>query len=104
MPTFLYKIQAVRPAMLTDGPTSEEAESISQHFKYLTDLTKLGVVILAGPTTNTDYSHFGIVIFNADTEDMARQIMNDDPVVKNRVARAELHPYKIELYNPNNIR
>lgn len=99
---FLYKIQPVRPAMLTDGSTETESKTVSEHFDYLKDLTEKGTVLLAGRTQNRDYSSFGIVIFNAETEEKAREIMNNDPAVKNRVFRAELFPYKNSLFKPEN--
>jgi uncharacterized protein YciI len=95
--TFLYKIQPVRPEMLTDGATPEEEQIISEHFAYLKDLTNKGVVFLAGRTLNTDPTSFGIVIFTASSEQAARQIMHNDPAVKQKVMRAELYPYRIAL-------
>ena len=94
---FLYKIQPVRPEMLTEGPTHEEELIVSQHFAYLKQLTEAGVVLLAGRTLNTDPSSFGIVIFNAGSEQEAQQVMHHDPAVKQRVMRAELYPYSIAL-------
>jgi len=94
---FLYRIQPVRPEMLSVGETAEEEQTISEHFSYLKDLTEAGVVLLAGRTLNTDHSSFGIVIFSASSEEEARQIMLDDPAVKRRVMRAELYPYRIAL-------
>ena len=96
-PLFLYKIQPVRPEMLSVGPTPEEEEAISRHFDYLRGLTEAGVVLLAGRTLNTDYSSFGIVIFRAGSEEEARRIVADDPAVQQRVMRAELYPYRIAL-------
>lgn len=94
---FLYKIQPTRLEMVTQGPTPEEAEIVSQHFQYLSDLTDQNVVILVGRTQNNDASTFGIAIFEADSDEAARQIMNNDPAVKNGVMRAELYPYKVAL-------
>jgi uncharacterized protein YciI len=94
---FLYKIQPVRPEMLSAGPTPEEEEAVSRHFDYLQGLTEAGVVLLAGRTLNTDPSSFGIVIFRAGSEEAARQIVADDPAVKQRIMRAELYPYRIAL-------
>jgi len=101
MSTYLYRIQTVRPAMLTDAPTDHESEVTTQHFNYLKDLTEKGVVILAGRSTNTDYSSFGIIIFNADSDEAAQQIVDNDPAVQNRVMRAELYPYRMALFNPD---
>ena len=100
MPQFLYRIQPVRAEVLKGGATEFESRTIDEHFAYLKRLTEPGVVILAGRTTNIDYSGFGIVIFNAETDEDARRIMNDDPAVKNRVFRAELFPYRNALFNP----
>jgi uncharacterized protein len=94
---YLYKIQAVRPAMITDGPSEDEARILAEHFDYLRRLTESGVVLLAGRTLNEDYSTFGVIIFLADSIAAARQIMEDDPAVKQRVMRAELYPYRIAL-------
>ena len=94
---YLYRIQAVRPEMLSEGSTPEEDAVVSQHFDYLKRLTDQGVVLLAGRTLNTDSSSFGIVIFQAESEDAARAIVHNDPAVVNRVMRAELFPYRIAL-------
>jgi uncharacterized protein YciI len=67
--------------MVTDGPTPEEAETVSRHFAYLSDLTEKGVMILVGRTQNKDESTFGIAIFEAEDESAARKIMEDDPAV-----------------------
>lgn len=97
---FLYKIQPVRPEMLSVGATPEEDQTISEHYTYLKSLTDAGIVLLAGRTLNTDNSSFGIVILTASSEEEARQIMLSDPAVKERVMRAELYPYRIALVGP----
>ncbi len=94
---YLYKIQPVRPEMLTDGATAEEDRIISEHFEYLKALTEKGVVFLAGRTLNTDPSSFGIVIFAADSEHKAQQVMLDDPAVKKHVMSAEIFPFRMSL-------
>ncbi len=78
-------------------PSGSRAEGQSEHFAYLEQLTKQGVVVLAGRTLNTDASSFGIVILHAHSEEAARDIMHDDPVVKHHVMRAEFYPYRIAL-------
>ena len=103
MAQYLYKIQPVRPEMLTAGMTQFEEETMSVHFERLKELMAKGVVILAGRTQNTDYSSFGIVIVNADSEVEARRIMHEDPAVKNKVVRGELYPYKIALLKAENL-
>ncbi|MCB9452293.1 MAG: hypothetical protein H6672_12705 [Anaerolineaceae bacterium] len=94
---YLYLIQPVRPEMLTDGATPEEDAIVALHYNYLKDLVAQDVVLLAGRTQTTDYSSFGIIIFQAESHEAARRIVHDDPAVKNRVFRAELFPYHIAL-------
>ncbi len=89
--------------MLTEGATDTESRIVSEHFSYLKDQVKKGVVIMAGRTQNTEYSSFGIVILKAESEGAAREIMHNDPAVKNRVFRGELFPYKISLLEPKNL-
>ncbi len=94
---FLYKIQPTRIEMLQEGPTKAETEIIDSHFKYLKGLQEMDVLILAGRTLNIDESTFGIVIFNAESEEAAREIMEDDPAVRSGVMRATLFPYRVAL-------
>ena len=98
MSEFLYRIQPTRDDMLSGGPTPEEERIVGAHYHYLKRLTDLGVVILAGRTLNTDASSFGIVIFRADSEEAAQEIVANDPAVKGGVMRAELFPYRVALY------
>jgi uncharacterized protein YciI len=97
MPQFLYRIQPVRSGFLTRGATEDESRIVKEHFLYVKKLTEDSVVFLAGRTTNTDTSSFGIVKLDAESEEAARKIMNDDPAVKDRVFRAELFPYSNSL-------
>lgn len=94
---FLYRLTPTRPAMLTRGPTDDEAATTQRHFEYLQRLCDEGVVILAGRTLTTDASSFGIVIFRAPSEADARRIMENDPGVSEGVMNAELFPYRIAL-------
>ncbi len=102
MPTYIYRIQPTRPDMLSDGPTAEESRITAEHFDYLRCLLREGVLILAGRTLNSDYSAFGIAIFNARDDEHMRQITNGDPAVAQKLFRAEWHPYRIALHAPEN--
>ena len=103
MPTYIYRIQPVRPAMLSEGPTSEETRITGEHFAYLKRLMDAGLLIMAGRTLNTDYSSFGIAVFEARDDAHMRQITQDDPGVAQRLFRAEWFPYRIALHAPENI-
>ena len=97
MTQYLYRIQPARSRMLTDGATSEEERVVGEHFAYLQELTERGVVILAGRMLNTDESSFGIVIFRASSEEAAREVMENDPAVRQGVMKGELFPYRVAL-------
>jgi uncharacterized protein YciI len=97
MEQWIYLLKVARLEMLTKGATPEEEEIVGRHFAYLKDLTAKGVMILMGRTQNNDESTFGIAIFEAETEEAARDIMKNDPAVAGGVMRATLYPYKVAL-------
>ena len=93
---FLYTVQPTRPGFL-EASTEEEDRIVSDHFRYLQTLTAEGTCLLAGRTLNTDPSSFGLVILQAESEDRARTIMEDDPAVRAGVFQARLFPYRVAL-------
>ncbi len=101
MQQYLYRIQPTRPAMLIEA-TPRESELVSQHFKRLKSLMEQGIVILAGRTLNTDATTFGIVIFNAESDEAAHAIVDSDPAVAGGVFSAELFPYRVALIDEKN--
>lgn len=96
---FLYRIQPARLAMLSDGPTASEEAAVGEHFAYLQDLLAKGSLLMAGRTLTTDESSFGVVVFQADSESGARELMGNDPAVRSGVMRAELFPYRVALWS-----
>ena len=97
MNQWIYILKVTRLEMLTEGSTPEEDEIVGRHFAYLQDLTEKGVMILMGRTQTADESTFGIAIFEAENEEAAQTIMENDPAVARGVMRATLYPYKIAL-------
>ena len=94
MDQFLYKTLHPRenfPAAMT---VSEEKIN-GEHFQYLKKLTNDGIVYLAGPVTD---GSFGVVIFDAESEEDARRLMEDDPAVKSGLFGAELYPFRVSLF------
>ncbi len=94
---YIYRIQPTRAEMLPEGPTPEEAAIVGQHFAYLQNLTERGVVVLAGRTQTTGPSSFGIIIFYAESEEAAQELVANDPAVQNGVMSAELFPFRVAL-------
>lgn len=102
MPQYLYRLGVTRPAMLTEGPTEDEARLVSAHFERLKQATADGVVILAGRTLTTGPDGMGIVIFNAADDEAARVFMETDPAVVGGVMHATLFPYRVALISEAN--
>jgi len=94
---FIYVVRPTRLEMLTAGPTPEEDAIVGAHFEYLKELAEKGTVLLVGRTQNNDGSTFGLCIFEAGSEEEAREIMNRDPAVDRGVMNAELFPYRIAI-------
>jgi len=97
MAQFIYRLQSARPEMLSLCPTADEEAVMAEHFEYLMRLAGSGSMILAGRTLNTDRSSFGIVILECDNEEKARELMLDDPGVREGVFLSELFPFRIAV-------
>jgi len=83
--------------MLRTGPTDAEQKTVAEHLAYLQDLGAKGVMIFVGRTLTTDENTMGLAVFRAESEDAARQIMNEDPAVKEGIMTATLYPFKVVL-------
>jgi len=77
----------------------ESEEIISQHFNYLKNLTQKKQVVLAGRIDYriSDKNTFGIVVFESASEEQAKELMQNDPAVKNQIMLASLHPFSLAL-------
>jgi len=91
---WIYFIHAPRENFASTM-TPEEGEVWDRHFDRLTTMHRDGVLVLAGPTLGT--INTGIVIFEAPTEDAAREIMEEDPVLREGFARGELREFRVSL-------
>jgi len=94
---FLYIIKPARLEMLTVGPTAEEQAIVSQHYYYLQNLTQQGVAILVGRTQTAGEDSLGIIVFKADSEKAAQELVENDPAVKQGVMQATLYPFRVAL-------
>ncbi len=77
--------------------TDADHAAVSKHFKRLQDAAAKGQVVLAGRTNEPLADTFGLVIFEAVTEDAARRFMEEDPAVQAGVMTATLHPYAVAV-------
>ncbi|MBL7891615.1 MAG: hypothetical protein JNL63_03205 [Bacteroidia bacterium] len=96
---YIYILKLL-PRYTRDANWTEETHSIvSTHFNYLKKLKEEGQLILAG---RTDYSvedpmTFGVAIFIAKDMEAAKELMNNDPAIKQGVMSGELHPFSHAL-------
>jgi uncharacterized protein YciI len=75
-------------------PTPEENRIVGLHYDRLKQATEAGDVFLSGLGTSGE---FGIVIFEADSEEEARRFAESDPAVANGIMTAEFVPFRIAL-------
>jgi uncharacterized protein YciI len=76
---FIYVFDPIRPELVTDPDawTEKDLRIRHAHFAYLKKATEDGIVLLAGRAQ--DAVGPAIVIFEASSEDEARQFMENDP-------------------------
>jgi uncharacterized protein YciI len=99
MPEFIYRIVPARAGMLAGGPTLREARVVDEHFAYLERLTDERRVLMAGRTLTDDERSFGIVVFVAESDAAARDLVDHDPAVRAGVMTAELWPFRVALWS-----
>ncbi|AYC28593.1 YciI family protein [Paenisporosarcina cavernae] len=97
MHQFIYQLKLIPTLLNEENWTEKENECVTRHFQRLQQLVEEGKVILAGRTLTMDEKAFGIVILEVTSEEEAREIMETDPTVEERVMTAELFPYRVAL-------
>jgi uncharacterized protein YciI len=90
--TYIYVLTLTRPEGAW-APTDEERAIVSEHYYRLESLHAEKIVSYVGRTTTNN--PMGIVVFEAETEEAARQLMEGDPAVQKGVMRAEVYPFRI---------
>ncbi|MBM3289444.1 MAG: hypothetical protein FJY92_04765 [Candidatus Hydrogenedentes bacterium] len=98
---FIYVLRPARPELVSHHPTKKEEAIIEEHVRYLKELEHRGIVLLAGRTTNEDERTFGVCVFEAPSEPVARDIMNKDPAVWQGIMNAELFPFRVTMMAEN---
>lgn len=93
-PQFICFLTPTRQGM-PDDPTPEESNAAMAHFNYYKELHAQGTLILAGRTQSAP--HTGIMIFEADDDHVAQQIVNNDPAIIAGVFGARVQPYRVAL-------
>jgi uncharacterized protein YciI len=65
------------------------------HFERLERLLAEGVLVLAGPTLGP--VNTGVLVFEADDEQAAQRLLDEDPTVAGGFVRGELRPFRVSL-------
>ena len=86
--------KATNPNFVTKGPRPEDMSVLRQHVEYLQKLSDQGVSIVAGHTMNHDQNAFGLAIVRAESENAARKIMEDDPLVRAGILTVTVFPFE----------
>jgi len=98
---FIYVLRLV-PRLHADANwTSQDKNVLQQHFVRFQEAIKAGQLILAGRTSESGDTTFGIAIFQAKDEAAARKFMEEDPAVAGNLMTAELHPFTVALERNN---
>ena len=97
---FSYLLQLKNEVLISDpyAWTEKDANIVSTHFTYLQNLLQQGILLMAGRSLVENPNSFGIVVFEAESEEDACQIMENDPAVKQGFMTAELHPFRVALW------
>lgn len=93
---FIYVLKPVE-RLLREGFTELDNKIIKEHFEYLQNLLIEEKLVIAGKTDGFNSNTFGIVILKTFSEEEAKELMINDPVVKEKIMEGSLYPYKIAL-------
>lgn len=96
---FIYKTILVDRLYKEENWTEQDEKITSDHFNYLLDLKSKNQLVLAGKTAGLDLSTYGIVVFKANNLEEAKDIMNNDPAIKNGIMKGTLHEYSLAIFN-----
>lgn len=84
-------------AVIENNIPEKDMKIAEKHFGYLKSLEEEGRVVMVGRTLAGKVDDFGIVVLKATSESEARQLMENDPGVKEGFFRAELRPFSLAL-------
>ncbi len=96
MQQWIYILQLQAQYTKHENWTDDTNRIVGEHLNYLKNLFEQGVVKFVGKT-EYDIDHVdnrGISIFEAENEEQANRIMQNDPCVTNGVMTAKVHPFR----------
>lgn len=91
-PVFICLIRPTRPGFTIDSMTPEELAAMQAHGVYHQRLRAEKKLILSGPCLD---GAFGMALFEAESAEEARSIIENDPAVSSGITIPEWHPYRL---------
>jgi len=89
-------IKPYRQDFITN-PKEKEDKIMEEHFSYLKSLLKKKKLFFAGPTLIPE-DPFGIIILETETEEEAKNLLENDPSVKAGIQKIkDLRPIRLSL-------
>jgi len=90
---FMIKYSPPRDTFVDDAKP-EELAVVEQHLDYLKKLLTDGTLIIAG---RTDRGEMGIAVVQADNDQIAEKLMENDPLVKFGVCTGQVFRFRLAL-------
>ena len=94
---FIYILHLVPKFLDLKNWNDADNKAVGEHFARLQKMHKERTLILAGKTENWDETMFGIVVYEADSIEKAKEIAETDPAVVAGVMTVETFSYKVAL-------
>jgi len=92
---YVYFIEPARKTFEQDA-TDDENRIVSAHFAYLQKMLANGQLVLAGRTMD-EKTPFGVVVFEATSDEAAEAVFRGDPAVEAGVFVGNVRPYGVAL-------
>jgi uncharacterized protein len=79
------------------NPMDNENDIMEEHFSYLKNLLENHKLYLAGPTL-VENDPYGVIIFETQTEEEARELLMQDPSIKSGIQKVtDFRPIRLSL-------
>ena len=79
------------------NPVENENAIMERHFLYLKNLLDNNKLYLAGPTL-IESDPFGLIIFETESEEEARELLLQDPSIKSGIQKlADFRPFRLSV-------
>lgn len=89
---FMYHFRPTKPL---ETWTPDDEATAGRHYAYLKAATGDGQVLFAGRSLDDEGPAF--VVFEAGSDEEAREFMSSDPFVSSGLVAASLHPFRAAL-------